>query len=156
MAKRQLKMLAPLSAEEFRHPRDAKATDALKRLPGLDTLLSKIMEYGLERVYYVENIASNIRVTSTMLPKLHRSLTWACKILDVAEPELYVKLDPIPNAFTYGHTKPFITLTTGLSWLANRFFSSSRTKSMRSGWAMIACEASKSARLSHQISMMQS
>ena len=44
MAKRQLKMLAPLSAEEFRHPRDAKATDALKRLPGLDTLLSKIME----------------------------------------------------------------------------------------------------------------
>jgi len=114
MAKRQLKMLAPLSAEEFRHPRDAKATDALKRLPGLDTLLSKIMEYGLERVYYVENIASNIRVTPTMLPKLHRSLTWACKILDVAEPELYVKLDPIPNAFTYGHTKPFITLTTGL------------------------------------------
>src|SRR5256885_10285795 len=49
-----------------------------------------------------------------MMGRLHRSLTWACKILEVPEPEMYVTLDPIPNAFTYGHTKPFITLTSGL------------------------------------------
>ncbi len=49
-----------------------------------------------------------------MFPRLHRSLTWACKILDVPEPEMYVEVDPVPNAYTYGHTKPFVTLTTGL------------------------------------------
>jgi len=27
---------------------------------------------------------------------------------------MYVTLDPVPNAFTYGHTKPFVTLTSGL------------------------------------------
>jgi Zn-dependent protease with chaperone function len=27
---------------------------------------------------------------------------------------MYVTLDPTPNAWTYGHTKPFITLTSGL------------------------------------------
>jgi len=27
---------------------------------------------------------------------------------------MYVMVDPVPNAFTYGHTRPFITLTSGL------------------------------------------
>ena len=49
-----------------------------------------------------------------MFARLHRALGWGCKILDVDEPELYVQLDPVPNAFTYGHTRPFIVLTSGL------------------------------------------
>ena len=103
-----------LDLEQFRHPSDARATDALKKIPGLDKLLAKILEYGLERLYYVDNVASNLRVTPKMFGRLHRSLMWACKILDVAEPEMYVTLDPVPNAWTYGHTKPFITVTSGL------------------------------------------
>ena len=112
--KRKLRPLPGLDVEELRHPSDARATDALKSIPGLDKLLAKILEYGLERLFYVDNVASNIRVTPKMFGRLHRSLTWACKILDVAEPELYVKVDPVPNAWTYGHTKPFVTLTSGL------------------------------------------
>jgi Zn-dependent protease with chaperone function len=112
--KRKLRTLSGLSVDEFRHPQDARATDALKRIPGLDKVLSKILEYGLERLYYVDNVASNLRVTPAMFGRLHRSLVWSCKILSVPEPELYVTVDPVPNAFTYGHTKPFITLTTGL------------------------------------------
>jgi Zn-dependent protease with chaperone function len=112
--KRKLRPLVGLDVEEFRHPNDARATDALKKLPGFDTLVKKIMEYGLERLYYVENVSSNLRVTAKMFGRLHRSLTWACKILEVPEPEMYVTVDPKPNAFTYGHTKPFIQLTSGL------------------------------------------
>ncbi len=112
--RRKLRPLAGLSIEEFRHPSDARATDALKKIPGLDKALAKLLEYGLERLYYVDNVASNLRVTPRMFGRLHRSLTWATKILDVPEPELYVTVDPVPNAFTYGHTKPFVTLTSGL------------------------------------------
>ncbi|HEY1552420.1 MAG TPA: M48 family metallopeptidase [Kofleriaceae bacterium] len=112
--KRKLRTLAGLDVERFRHPSDARATDALKKIPGLDKAMAKILELGLERLYYVENVASNLRVTPKMFGRLHRSLTWACKILDVAEPEMYVTLDPVPNAWTYGHTKPFVTLTSGL------------------------------------------
>lgn len=112
--RRQLRTLKGLNMESFRHPSDAAATDALRTIPGLDKLLAKILEYGLERVYYVDNVASNLRVTPRMFSRLHRSLVWACQILDVAEPEMYVTLDPVPNAWTYGHTKPFITLTSGL------------------------------------------
>jgi Zn-dependent protease with chaperone function len=112
--KRKLRPLTGLSIDEFRHPHDARATDALKRIPMLDKVFAKILEYGLERVFYVDNVASNLRVTPKMYGRLHRSLTWATKILDVPEPEMYVTLDPKPNAFTFGHTKPFITLTSGL------------------------------------------
>jgi Zn-dependent protease with chaperone function len=112
--KRKLRALTGLSVDEFRHPSDQKATDALKKIPGIDKVFTKILEVGLERLFYVENVASNLRVTPKMFPRLHRSLTWACKILDVAEPEMYVTVDPIPNAWTYGHTKPFINVTSGL------------------------------------------
>ena len=111
---RKLRTFTGLSVEELRHPSDARATDALKKVPGFDKVLAKLLEYGLERLYYVDNLASNLRVTPAMFGRLHRSLTWACKILDVAEPEMYVTMDPIPNAWTFGHTKPFITVTSGL------------------------------------------
>ena len=111
---RKLRALPGLDVEKLRHPTDTRATDALKKIPGLDKLLAKILEYGLERLYYVDNVASNLRVTPAMFGRLHRSLVWACKILDVAEPEMYVTLDPTPNAWTYGHTKPFVTVTSGL------------------------------------------
>lgn len=112
--RKQLKTFPGLLAEDFQHPDDVAATSALQAIPGLDTLVSKVMEYGFERVYYLENTASNVRVTPRMFERLHRSLGWGCKILGVDEPELYVMVDPIPNAFTYGHTRPFIVLSSGL------------------------------------------
>ena len=112
--KRKLRTFPGLKPEQFQHPEDVAATAALKKVPGLDTVIAKVLEYGFERVFYLDNIASNVRVTPKMFGNMHRSLVWGCKILDIEEPELYVKLDPIPNAFTFGHTKPFITMTSGL------------------------------------------
>src|SRR6185436_9451252 len=112
--RRQLKTFPGLTPSRFQHPDDVKATEALAGIPGLDLVVSKVMEYGLERVYYLENIADNVRVTPRMFPRLYRYLGWGCRILDVDEPELYVTMDPNPNAFTYGHKNPFIVLTSGL------------------------------------------
>jgi Zn-dependent protease with chaperone function len=112
--KKQLRTFTGLEAADFQHPHDAAATDALRAVPGLDLVVSKVMEYGLERVYYLENIADNVRVTARMLPRLHRYLGWGCRILDLPEPEMYVSLNPVPNAYTYGHKHPFIVLTSGL------------------------------------------
>jgi Zn-dependent protease with chaperone function len=123
--KRKLRAFPGLEAAHFQHPSDVSATDALRGVPGLDTVVSKVLEYGFERVYYLENVAGNVRVTEKMFGRLYRSLQWGCKILDVEEPELYVTLDPTPNAFTYGHTRPFIVLTSGLVDLLDdeeRFF----------------------------------
>ncbi len=112
--KKRLKTFPHINAGEFQHPWDATATETLKSVPGLDKVIAKIMEYGLERIFYLENTASNVRVTARQFPRLHRSLMWGCKILGVEEPEMYVELNPLPNAYTYGHTRPFIVLTSGL------------------------------------------
>jgi Zn-dependent protease with chaperone function len=112
--RRKLRPLPGLSAEDFRHPQDALATDSLKKIPGFEKILSKVLEYGLERLAYVDNLASNLQVTPHMFGRLHRSLQWGCKILDIPEPEMYVTMNPTPNAWTYGHTKPFVTVTSGL------------------------------------------
>jgi len=123
--KRQLRTFPGLAAKDFQHPLDVTATDALRGIPGLDTVVRKVMEYGMERVLYLQNIAGSVRVTKNMFGRLHRSLRWGCKILDIEEPELYVTLDPAPNAYTYGHTRPFVVLTSGLVDMLNdeeRFF----------------------------------
>jgi Zn-dependent protease with chaperone function len=112
--RKQLRTFPGLQAEDFQHEDDRAATAALQAIPGLDTLVGKVLEYGFERVYYLENTASNVRVTPRMFGRLHRALGWGCKILEIEEPELYVMVDPIPNAFTYGHTRPFIVLSSGL------------------------------------------
>jgi Zn-dependent protease with chaperone function len=112
--RRQLRTFPGLRGSDFQHEADIKATDALRGVPGLDLAVSKVMEYGFERLYYLENVAASVRVTAGMFPRVYKSLKWGCKILEVDEPELYVTVDPIPNAYTYGHTKPFIVLTSGL------------------------------------------
>jgi Zn-dependent protease with chaperone function len=111
---RKLRTYPELERQAFMHPWDIKATAALHRVPGFDRVIAKVMEYGLERVLFLQNIADNVRVTDKMFPRLYRYLQWSCKVLAVPEPEFYVSLDPIPNAYTYGHTKPFIVMTTGL------------------------------------------
>lgn len=113
--RRRLRTFRHLPNEALMHPWDQKATTALGKVPGLGLATRKVMEYGLERIFYLENTADNVRVTDKMFPRLHRYLQWGCKILGIDhEPEMYVTNDPVPNAYTYGHTRPFIVLTSGL------------------------------------------
>lgn len=114
MADRKLKTFPDLDAALVMHPWDLSATRTLGKVPGLELLTRKVMEYGFERVFYLENTADNVRVSDKMFPRLHRLLKWSCKILGVEEPEFYVSTDPVPNAYTYGHKRPFIVMTSGL------------------------------------------
>ena len=114
MADRKLKTFPDLDPALVMHPWDLSATRTLSKVPGLELLTRKVMEYGFERVFYLENTADNVRVSEKMFPRLHRLLRWSCKILGVEEPEFYVSTDPVPNAYTYGHKRPFIVMTSGL------------------------------------------
>lgn len=112
--RRRLKTFPGLKAEDFQHPWDRQATKALKSIPGFEYLVTKLMEYGFEQFFRIINLASNVQVNTKMLPRLNNSLKYACRILDMPRPELYVTTDPFPNAFTYGQTRPFIVVTSGL------------------------------------------
>jgi Zn-dependent protease with chaperone function len=92
--------LLGLRADQFRHPLDREATRNLKRIPGLDLAIRGWLGGMAEQYFYMENIASSIRVGPEQLPWLHNLLLDACKILDLEVPQLYVRQNPVPNAYT--------------------------------------------------------
>ena len=99
---------------EFIHPHDAAALRQLENIPGFPTLVKKILQLGFEQMRYGINMASNIRLSPTQLPKLYNHLPPICEKLGIPEPEFYLEMNPMPNAYTYGDTRTFITITSGL------------------------------------------
>lgn len=125
-----LKYFPGLKAEDFEHPLDKEALNALKKVPVLDQVIRFINKHAIERFFYLRNVASNVRVNERMFPGIYEKFQWSMKILDLKadlrkegkpEPELYVALvpptprpDPFPNAFTFGTDQTFIVVTSSL------------------------------------------
>ncbi|CAM9302243.1 unnamed protein product [Chrysoparadoxa australica] len=111
-----------LSAQKFQHPYDEEATRALRRLPGLE-FGARSLTPVLEETIYLDNIANSVLVNEEQLPSIFALLVEACSILDMPTvPELYVRQNPVPNAYTLAINgkKPFMVLTSSLVDLMNR------------------------------------
>jgi Zn-dependent protease with chaperone function len=108
--------LMGLKADQFRHPLDRQATQNLKQLPGLDFAIRNLLGGVAEQFFYMENIASSILVGESQLPWLHKLLLDACQILDLEPPQLYVRQNPVPNAYTMAMRgkQPFVVIHTAL------------------------------------------
>ena len=103
-----------ISAQEYMHPEDAKALHELESIPGFPALVKKVLSLGLEPLQYGINMASAIRLSPSQLPKLYKILPPICDKLGIKKPEYYLQMDPNPNAWTFGDTKVFVTITSGL------------------------------------------
>lgn len=103
-----------ITASDFIHPEDAAALRQLESIPGFPALVKKILSLGFEELQYGLNMATAIRLSPTQLPDLYNHLPPICKKLGIQEPELYLQMNPMPNAFTFGDTRIFITITSGL------------------------------------------
>lgn len=103
-----------ITASDFIHPEDAAALRQLESIPGFPALVKKILSLGFEELQYGLNMATAIRLSPTQLPNLYNHLPPICKKLGIQEPELYLQMNPTPNAFTFGDTRIFITITSGL------------------------------------------
>lgn len=103
-----------MKPNEFIHPEDEAALRQLESIPGLPALMKKLLSMGVETMQYGLNMASAIRLSETQLPDLYRHLPPICQKLGIPEPEFYLQMDPVPNAWTMGDTRIFITITSGL------------------------------------------
>lgn len=99
---------------DFIHPHDAAALEQLENMTGFSSLVKKILSLGLEQLQYGINMASAIRLSPSQLPELYNRLPPICEKLGIEEPEFYLQMDPQPNAWTFGDTKVFVTITSGL------------------------------------------
>lgn len=98
----------------FIHPEDESALNAMKNVPGFDTLVKKFMQIGYEAMLHGVNMASKIRLSETQLPEIYHKVTKICDKLEISCPEVYLEMSPYPNAYTYGDTDIFMVLTSGL------------------------------------------
>jgi hypothetical protein len=48
------KILKGISSSQYEHEFDRKALEALKKTPGLDILIKKAFELGIERIYRIK------------------------------------------------------------------------------------------------------
>ena len=99
---------------DFLHPEDAAAMEQLENLPGFKAIVKKFLAVGAEQMQYGINMASSIRLSPTQLPRIYNHLPPICQKLGIEEPEFYLSMNPCPNAWTFGDTKVFITITSGL------------------------------------------
>lgn len=100
--------------KDFIHPEDEAALRQMENMPGFTAFMKKVMSIGYETLKYGTNMASNIRLSERQLPEIYRHLPPICEKLGIAEPEFYLEMDPVPNAYTSGDTRIFMTVTSGL------------------------------------------
>ncbi len=103
-----------INPREYYHEQDRKALEALKSIPGFTPALKAFMKVMDEKMLHGVNMASKIRLGPNQLPHIYNLLPPICETLGIAEPELYLEMNPAPNAYTYGDTQVFITVTSGL------------------------------------------
>jgi Zn-dependent protease with chaperone function len=110
----QTVVLQGLQPEEYEHPLDRQALNALEGTPGLETLIRKINQYGIEAILRIQYTGSNIKVTSRMFPDIYEMLLSICRIIHLKKiPDLYIKQGSEINAFAIGSENPIIVLNEG-------------------------------------------
>ena len=106
------KKLTGLRPQAYEHPSDKAALNALSRTRGLDTLVSKLNEWGIEPFLRVQLTGSYIHVLPDNFPDLTERLTTACETLDIPTvPDLYIYGSGEINAATAGVKHPLVYLT---------------------------------------------
>lgn len=103
-----------MNADFYMHDSDRAALQALKAIPGFTQLFKAFMKVWSEKQFHIQNMSTNLRISDKQLSKYYDMLPPICEKLGIDVPELYLKLNVVPNAYTVGDTKPFIVITSGL------------------------------------------
>mmetsp|Transcript_14868 Transcript_14868/g.48513 ORF Transcript_14868/g.48513 Transcript_14868/m.48513 type:complete len:370 (-) Transcript_14868:1399-2508(-) len=104
---------------QFRHPLDRDLTDAVKRSPVsfFESFARNVGSSTVEESLRLDNLAFSLRVSESQLPRVYALFREAAAILGLEKtPELYVRQDPRPNAYTLAvdGKSPFVVLTSSL------------------------------------------
>jgi Zn-dependent protease with chaperone function len=105
--------LIDISPKSYEHPADRAATAALQQIPMMDTVISKLIEFG-ERSIKQELLAGAVRLGPDQLPEVWASHRASLARLDIDfVPDLYMWQMPFTNAMAIGSKKPIVVLNSG-------------------------------------------
>jgi|GEM_PF-518130 len=108
------KILSGLNPIDYEHPTDKQALNALEGTPGLEMLVRKFHQYGLDKQLKVQFTGSNIKVTERNVPRLYNAMAAVCKTIHLQMiPDFYIMQGDEINAFTAGVEKPILVVSEG-------------------------------------------
>ena len=109
-----------ISPRAYEHPADRGAVVALRALPGFDTVLRAVSGVVGERSVRLLYLATSVRTSVRQYPELHAIVAECATTLDLHPvPELFVTMNPVPEATTIGLDRPVIVLSTGMLQLVD-------------------------------------
>ena len=103
-----------LDSDLYLHDSDKAAMTALKGIPGFTQVMKGFMKIWNEQQFKLINMSTNLRISEEQMPQYYNMLLPICEKLGIEVPELYLEMNVVPNAYTYGDTHPFIVITSGL------------------------------------------
>lgn len=107
-----LTRIAGLHPAEYEHPFDKAALDALEKTRGLELVVRKFHEYGIERVLRIRHTGSNLKVTRGSVPELWNAMQECCNVLDLRDaPDLYVQPGDQLQGSSVGVGRPLVVVT---------------------------------------------
>lgn len=100
-----------ISSRAWEHPADRAALQSLRKVPGFDLAVRKIMSLVSERPIRVITTGSAVEVGPRQFPKVNTVYEEVLHILDAPKRyDLFVTHNPVINAGAVGMDEPFIVL----------------------------------------------
>jgi len=110
----RIRSFPAISPSAWEHPADRAALAAFSSLPLAGELMRRVIGSTTERSLRLAALANAARAGDSQFANLHGLLKDVAGRLDLKPvPELYIRLDPSPDARTLGVDRPFIMLSSG-------------------------------------------
>lgn len=108
------KPLSDISPDAFIHNLDRQMLDALKSIPGVDSVLRSLVRHSFELSMRLHHQGNFLKASNIQAKSLHEKLEHAAAILDMKDlPELYIMPEARVNAYTFGVEKCSIAISSG-------------------------------------------
>ncbi len=108
------KILYGLDPQEYEHPLDREALNALQKISGIATVFQKFEGSTFEKSMILEQKGNALKINEKNFKKIFHMYLKACEILDFDNPpDLYTRWDYKVAASAFGVEKPTIQITTG-------------------------------------------
>ena len=108
------KILYGLDPQEYEHPLDREALNALQKISGIQAIFQKFEGSTLEKALILQHKGEKLKVNEKNFKKLYQLFLKGCEILDFDEPpDLYTSWEYQLNACAFGVEKPSIFISSG-------------------------------------------
>lgn len=102
-----------IEVSDFQHPKEAETFKTLKNTNGIEKVVKKFYDMGIENIIKLQYTGSSLKLSSNSFPELFQLTNRACETLGVdLRPDLYVFRSDQFTATTLGVEHPMIAIST--------------------------------------------